>query len=250
MPLPAWLAAVIPPAVNALGNLFGSGLNRRAQDRQYSNDMKMLKYQNEYNTPLNQRKRYESAGLNPNLMYGQGTVGNMESAPRYPQQAAPDYQAALSGLGTQIAQMQLMKSQTNLTNQKVAESGVKQDLMKSQKSLVDANPYLNKSYVDAMVLNLKSTAELKEQESSFMLSKTSVDGVRWERGYLKMQRELDLIAQRFNLGSADQKIKAKILESKGFQNALQGIQLKWMRDQEITPQHIYQGIMLLLQKMM
>lgn len=37
--------------------------------------------QNEYNTPANQMARLEDAGLNPNLMYGQGNTGNASSAP-------------------------------------------------------------------------------------------------------------------------------------------------------------------------
>lgn len=32
--------------------------------------------ENEYNTPLNQMKRFKEAGLNPDLIYGQGTSGN------------------------------------------------------------------------------------------------------------------------------------------------------------------------------
>lgn len=39
-------------------------------------DKKMWDYQNAYNTPLEQMKRYKEAGLNPALMYGQGNPGN------------------------------------------------------------------------------------------------------------------------------------------------------------------------------
>jgi len=47
----------------------------------------MWKMQNEYNSPLNQMKRLKEAGLNPNLMYGKGTVGNATTMPQY--QAIP-----------------------------------------------------------------------------------------------------------------------------------------------------------------
>lgn len=40
---------------------------------------KMWNLNNEYNTPANQIERLKAAGLNPNLMYGQGTVGNSSS---------------------------------------------------------------------------------------------------------------------------------------------------------------------------
>lgn len=209
--------------------------------------MELARYQNAYNTPESQRTRYENAGFNPNLTHSQGNPGNMSQPPQ-----SANYQMALADIGTKLQQAKLMESQSNLTDQKIVESGVKQDLMKSQESLVKANPYLNKDYVSAMVTQLSSAAAMKAQEADFMLSKTQDDstGVRWERGFLKLQRELDVIGQRFQLQTADQQIKAKVLESKEFQNALQEIQLKWMRDQEITPQHIYQGIMMLLSKMM
>lgn len=38
--------------------------------------------QNEYNSPSAQMQRLKDAGLNPNLVYGNGTVGNSASAPR------------------------------------------------------------------------------------------------------------------------------------------------------------------------
>lgn len=255
MPLPAWLAATIPTAVNAIGGLFGGGAQSKANLRlaqyQYAQDWKMLQYQNEWNSPASQMKRFGEAGLNPNLVYGHGTPGNMESTPRFPNVQSGDYQSALAGIGTQFAQMKLMQSQAELTQQKVTESGVKQDLMKSQRSLVEANPYLNKSYVEAMVTNLESIAALKKQESDFMtIGRVSEGRFTGEAGMVKMRYELEALQQRFNLNNADQKIKAQILESKEFQNALQDIQLKWMRDKEITPQHIYQGIMMLLSKMM
>ena len=70
------------------------------------------------------------------------------------------------------------------------------------------------------------------------------------RGYVKMSEELRQLQTRFKLQEGDLKLKAEILQSKEFQNALQKIQVEWMRDAEITPQHIYQGIFMLLQSLM
>lgn len=39
--------------------------------------------QNEYNTPFAQMQRFKEAGLNPNLIYGQGSSGNATTLPRY-----------------------------------------------------------------------------------------------------------------------------------------------------------------------
>lgn len=256
MPFP-WLAAGMAlgtAGLNVLGGSIGakqqSRINARLAAQQHGYNMELLKYQLDYNTPASQMGRFLDAGLNPNLVYGQGSPGNMESPPRYPDIRPADYQSMFVGLGTQIQQARLLGAQTNLTNQKVDESGVKQDLMKAQKNLVNANPYLNSSYVSAMVMNLQAIAKLKEQESSFMLGTYQKDGIYTQVGFAKMQKEMDLLFQRFNLSQADQQIKAKVLESKEFQNALQEIQVQWMKDADITPQHIYQGILLLLSRMM
>lgn len=239
---------------------FQNELNRANAEWAFNKELELRKYQAEYDSPAAMMKRFKEAGLNPNLVYGHGTAagGSFEapSAPNVP--GVGTYQidaASLGNIGTQFMQARLMSEQADLTQAKTDESTVKQDLIKAQEALVKANPYMRQEYVDSMVINLKSIAQLKEQEAQFMLSKTVPgfvpgEDVRWERGFLKMQTELSTLEKRFSLMSADQKIKAQIVESKEFQNALQEIQVKWMQDAEITPQHIYQGIFMLLQSLM
>lgn len=64
-----------------------------SQKQQNKNNLELAKYsfdrsmeawreQSEYNSPLNQLKRYQEAGLNPNLIYGQMNEGNASSAPQ------------------------------------------------------------------------------------------------------------------------------------------------------------------------
>jgi hypothetical protein len=73
---------------SALGAVFSQQYNQDQQNN-YNADMqswqeKMWNMNNQYNTPLAQRKRMEEAGLNPQLMYGQGTVGNSSAPPSVP----------------------------------------------------------------------------------------------------------------------------------------------------------------------
>ncbi len=49
----------------------------------FQREKEMWNMQNEYNTPIEQMKRYQDAGLSPYLIYGQGTPGNADSAPSY-----------------------------------------------------------------------------------------------------------------------------------------------------------------------
>lgn len=49
----------------------------------WNKDVEMWNMQNEYNSPQAQMQRYQDAGLNPHLIYGQGTPGNATTQPKY-----------------------------------------------------------------------------------------------------------------------------------------------------------------------
>ena len=81
-------SAVGSVASSLLGGLFGSSsqsstnkMQLQMMREQNAWNENMWNKQNEYNTPANQMKRFEAAGLNPNLVYGQGSSGNASSAP-------------------------------------------------------------------------------------------------------------------------------------------------------------------------
>lgn len=57
--------------------------NKQMAEYSYAKDMEMMHMMNQYNSPTAQMSRYKEAGLNPNLIYGQGTPGNMQSTPKY-----------------------------------------------------------------------------------------------------------------------------------------------------------------------
>lgn len=58
---------------------------QKLQDDAFSKNVQMWNMQNEYNSPLKQMERYQAAGLNPNLIYGNGvsSAGNASGAPEY-----------------------------------------------------------------------------------------------------------------------------------------------------------------------
>jgi len=107
--------------------------NREAATTQFDRDKEMWNMLNEYNSPKSQMERYQQAGLNPNLIYGQGSPGNASSAPQYhvPQQsfafnpaqqimeAIPMYQS----FQARSAQIDNVKAQTeNIRSRTVNES--------------------------------------------------------------------------------------------------------------------------------
>ncbi len=57
--------------------------NLKLAEYQFSKELEMWNKQNAYNTPLAQMERYQAAGLNPNLVAGQGNSGNATQMPQY-----------------------------------------------------------------------------------------------------------------------------------------------------------------------
>lgn len=83
----ALASAGISAAVDGLSNWIGQSAtlnkNKELADYQFEQNKKMWELQNEYNKPINQMSRYQEAGLNKNLIYGQGSNGNAQNAPTY-----------------------------------------------------------------------------------------------------------------------------------------------------------------------
>lgn len=95
--------------ISGLGSLFGSALGFGSQqmtnaqsmelaEYQYQKNLEMWNRQNEYNAPTAQMQRLKDAGLNPNLVYGNGSVGNASSEP-------PKYQAPTLGAYTNFGDL-------------------------------------------------------------------------------------------------------------------------------------------------
>ena len=78
----------LPLIGSAVSGLFGMSAtqsnnqaNMELAKYQNEQNIKLWQMQNEYNLPKNQMQRYIDAGLNPNLMYGQGNPGNASAPP-------------------------------------------------------------------------------------------------------------------------------------------------------------------------
>lgn len=84
--------AVAGPVISAFSGGNMNRKNRKHQkainDQNIANQWEMWNATNAYNNPLEQRKRMEQAGFNPNLVYGSGSVANTAS-----QGNVPDAQA-------------------------------------------------------------------------------------------------------------------------------------------------------------
>lgn len=251
-------------------------INNAAADKQAASNLEIAKFQAaanerylqqqlEYNSPKNQMLRFQEAGLNPNLIYGQGNPGSQSAPLSHPQIQPADYQKAAVQIGQLLPQMnstRLIDSQVDANNARTTQAYQMTQLNKVQEALLSKNPLLNDEGFKAIIEGLKGSAMSKVAEGSMQQTTAEwFNGVkRWTGlggqevegppGAYKLQRELMLLDEKFGLAQADAKIKAKIVTSKEFQNQILEVQKKFMTDAEITPAHIVQFIQLLLMKLL
>lgn len=129
---------LIGGAIAGIGSLAGSLFGKKDANKaiqlanqgnmelaQYQNEanIDMWNRQNEYNTPLQQMERLKEAGLNPNLMYGQGNTGNASSAP---QMQRPDMQAytGFGDYGASAAANNLIQGLSGYVNVRKTEAEI------------------------------------------------------------------------------------------------------------------------------
>jgi len=249
--MPAWILPAAIAAGQLIGGLFGQSRqnkkNRQLAEFQADAQERYLQEQLEYNTPANQMLRFQQAGLNPNLVYGQGNPGNQSAPLSYPDVQPADYQSLFSSLGPLLNQSMMTASQTQAIDAKTRHTYAMTELNKIQQAVLKRNPLLDETGFKAIIDSLKSSAEIKATESTRNVLEANRYAIYGEERIIK---DLELLDQRFRLGELDSAIKAQVLNSKEFQNVLLEIQTKWMRDAQITPQHILTFIQLFLMRVL
>lgn len=112
---PAIGAGIIGAGAKLIGGLFGMKSNSDNNKLQmelakynWDKQMEFWNMQNEYNTPKKQMERFAEAGLNPNLIYGQGTNGNSSFSPTPQMPKTSPYRLDMS-YADEISQLLLQK---------------------------------------------------------------------------------------------------------------------------------------------
>lgn len=139
MPFPL-IAAGIAAAGSLAGGIIGNRAAARENQKQRAATMQLAKYQyqtdldmwnraNAYNSPEEQMKRLQAAGLNPNMVYGSGSAAGNTSA-QLPKFNAPNLQFGLpnpaEGLPAAIAMFQDFQiKQQQVDNLKAQEEAIK-----------------------------------------------------------------------------------------------------------------------------
>lgn len=211
--------AIIAGAAALGGSLINSFSNKSSQSSANKQNMEIARYQNEWNqqqwnrenqyteamyqkygTPAAAMQQYRDAGLNPNLIYGQGTLTppSTASSPRAVGAHIRPYtgfnlginegvQASLQSLSTR-SQIALQRSQANYTDQQAANEAIK------------ASGYLTQ--------NARSKLDLSIADS---LKQTSIDAAKQSLRNQMLQGD-DLSFKLNNLNHVDMHLKQQGIE--------------------------------------
>lgn len=228
-------------------------MNRENQQWILEQQKLLQREQREYDSPEQQMARYKAAGLNPHLIYGSGSSAGQafpidagQIAPARidaPDASYPDIAGNFLRAGQSIAGM-------GLTNQRIEESQARTALTELQTDIAKTNPMLSPSVANWVSASMEETARQKAMTSRYMLHQNIGETISDTRLGKLIDSEVESMVQKLGLNTADLKIKNRILESKEFENAVKEIQAKWLQNAEISPEHIRQGLMLILTKML
>ena len=123
---PAIIAAGIGAAAGGLQSAATGRMNKKSRNFQ----REMFDKTNKYNSPLEQRKRLEAAGLNPNLVYGSssGGVAGTASQPSKPDFNTPEFSEIAKPLQAGVMDYYNSKNIQSATDVNDArEENIKQD---------------------------------------------------------------------------------------------------------------------------
>lgn len=189
MPFPFIAAATI--AAPFVQTMIQNRMNKKMSDYTYDRDRAMWEAQNRYNSPRMQMARFTAAGLNPNLMYSQGTSGNSSSMPKY---NPPDRQIKIPDTMAILQQFQdfALKTQElnnakllNETNEKKLQILEIDEALKNLKLNTSDPLAFRRANLDWQIPDGKSSTEY------------SLDALRLKN--LKSEQDLNLILNKIGI---------------------------------------------------
>lgn len=169
MPIPA---ALIPPIIAGGASLASSGLSaitaHNQQRKANAFNLDMWNRTNYFNSPANQMKRLQQAGLNPNLIYGSGSAntGQASPAPQFEQLSEHGYRPV--DISSALAPLQAF------ADWKL--KGAQQNKLESARDLDNANINLRAIEAAGKVMdNTKSAINLKYADQ---MAQTSLEALQ------------------------------------------------------------------------
>lgn len=174
-------ASLVSTGINALTGANANKKNREFAKEQYqvqkNDELEFWRMNNTYNSPQEQMKRMQEAGLNPNLIYGSGGANYTSSAPSAPTKAEYNHRPLNVDSSPLQGYFDVQVKQAQLDNLKTQNSVLlEESLLKSaqRKSLEYGTGFKERTEdynIETMIHRKNLTAaqsDLKESESRIL----------------------------------------------------------------------------------
>lgn len=169
---------------------------QQENEKAYQRSLNMWNLQNEYNSPTQQMARIRAAGLNPNLVYGNGVTGNSTgSTPQYEpakfnaptMQAYRGWNLGISDAISQFlayrtvkAQVDNMEAQNSLIRQQTATEATKQANIAASTSRSEFDLSMAKELKDVSVSSAIADMNQKQASASQGWTKANREVIQYE----------------------------------------------------------------------
>lgn len=208
----------------------------------FEREKEMWNMQNEYNSPSEQMRRYKDAGLNPMLIYGQGTPGNAQSNPSY--NPVTGQKSDVLGVPKLTSRSrfnfdfsQLMEYQKLATQEKLTESQVRYTDAQTKSTEItnyykDAHEQLD---ISLKMLKFKyDTNQITEHELNMETKRLTNEGLSLQNEFYRrtLENRISLIQQEFDLNDKQMKVIDKNLSILS-----EDVTLKQLIQQEYKDKH-------------
>ncbi len=207
-----FLGALAGPVISGVSNAISGNQNLKAVRETNAANFKLAQWQNEqninmwnmnnaYNAPSAQMQRLKDAGLNPNLVYGNGSVGNSSSAPtaataptmqayQMPQNMFGDLSSAMDSV-LKAAQIKKTEQETENLNQTQRVTRLTADKINLEiigQNFANAKTELEQKYwakqFDAQLRIMEQSGDKLESEVNLNFAK---ENDLWSQRYFRDQ---------------------------------------------------------------
>ena len=205
MPIAPFLPA-IQSGLGIIDNVFSRGETRRqnARDRQFQLDM--WNATNTYNSPASQMERLKAAGLNPNLVYGNGSATNTASNIT-PTASKPIPSTMLGSAINSYVDTQQKNLQNDLIASQIFNNGLMSEQIRQNTNKTVANT--NESLFKSRNLELDNQMNQFEFGKQKELRQVSIDGqIQLAKKTMLQNKESEI-----NMLTLDKRNQQMLLES-------------------------------------
>lgn len=186
---------------------------QQENEKAYQRSLNMWNLQNEYNSPTQQMARIRAAGLNPNLVYGNGVTGNSSgSTPQYEpakfnaptMQAYRGWNLGISDAISQFlayrtvkAQVDNMEAQNSLIRQQTATEATKQANIAASTSRSEFDLNMAKELKDVSVSSAIADMNQKQSGAAQGWTKANREVIQYELDKALFDNKIKLSNQEY-----------------------------------------------------